>query len=117
MESVNGNNTHLTSKRVHKATRPIPYPFKPFMSTAKGPLPNLQPRMFLCETPRPARDPAETVMGKLANRIWHVALARVEAGTMFYRWHGWGAKDTKLVGGRLAEFRVRQESINCRYRM
>lgn len=40
MQSVNGNNTHLTSKRVHTATRPIPYPFKPFMSTAKGPLPN-----------------------------------------------------------------------------
>lgn len=42
-------------------------------------------------------------MGILANRIWHVALARVEAGTMFNRWHGWGTKDTKPGGGRLVE--------------
>ena len=30
-------------------------------------------------------------------------MARVEAGTILNRWHGWGEKVTKLVGGRLVE--------------
>ena len=48
----------------------------------KARCPSLQPRLFLYETLRPTRDPAETVMAMLANRIWHVALARVKAGTI-----------------------------------
>jgi hypothetical protein len=28
-------------------------------------------------------------------------LARVKAGTILHRWHGWGRKETKLVGKRL----------------
>lgn len=47
-------------RRVHRATRSIPYPFKPFRSTVKARCPTFQPRMFLYETPRPACDPAET---------------------------------------------------------
>ena len=86
MEWVNGNDTHPASENASAGRRDQSLtPSSRSCQRRKARCPSLQPRqprLFLYETLRPARDPAETVMAMLANRIWHVALARVEAGTI-----------------------------------
>ena len=92
-----------------------PLPLQAVQVNGEGPLSNLPATNVPLRNTASGMRSGRDVMGMLANRIWHVALARVEVSTiMFSRWHGWG-RTQNWWGEDLWSVTLRQESINGRY--